>query len=178
MPRPVRLALALAAVTATAACVGPVARQDAVVTTASIAPPAAETPGTSVATWQMPWQISPATVVSEAQEETSLAFVPGTGYVRGTRTALDGLGRPLAAAPGRNRTVEACRTVVTVEARKIGATEVEVVSAGPHRTGRDGRSAGPVDIRITYARPGGYEVRIARMTCIVDRRGGIVDAFT
>ena len=34
----------------------------------------------------------------------------------------------------------------------------------------------PVLMRITYAKPVGYEVREARLTCIVGPKGNIVDA--
>ncbi|KAA2234839.1 hypothetical protein [Salinarimonas soli] len=177
MHRIVSMLPVLAATLAVSACVSPLARQEAPLVTASIAVAAAPTPSESAASWQMPWQISPVTIQSEAREETALAWVPQTGYVRGSRVALASLGRPLVAAEGPNRTVEACRNVVQSEAAKIGAREVEAVSAGPHRRIAGGRYQGPVEMRITYARPGGYEVRMARMTCVVDSGGKIVDAF-
>jgi hypothetical protein len=167
----------LAIALALSACVNPLAGQQGILTTASIATAAAPTPGTSAATWQMPWQISPVTIQSEGRQPTSLAWVPQTGYVRGTPAALASLGRPLAVTPGPNRTVEACREVVESEATKIGAREVEAVSAGPHQRTAEGRYMGPVEMRITYPRPGGYEVRTARMTCVVDSKGKIIDAF-
>jgi len=86
------------------------------------------------------------------------------------------LGSPLETAPGRNRTVEACRAVAWGEAQKLGAREIEAVSAGPDRPNGKGGFVGPVRMRITYARPDGYEVRLADMTCVVDRSGRIVDA--
>lgn len=135
-------------------------------------------PNTSAATWQMPWQLSPMTAASEARgEEGILVYVPQTGYVRGTRTALASLGSPLQKASGPNRTVEACRSVVQSEATKIGARDVEAVSAGAHRRNSKGQYVAPVHMRITYARLGGYEVRDALLTCIVDAKGKIVDAF-
>lgn len=134
---------------------------------------------TSAATWQMPWQISPSGAASAARgEEVILAWVPETGYVRGTRTALASLGQPLPAARGPNLTVEPCRDVVKAEAEKIGARAVEAASAGPHRNTRDGRRFAPVQMRVTYAILGGYEVRETTMTCIIDRNGKIVDAYS
>jgi hypothetical protein len=62
------------------------------------------------------------------------------------------------------------------EAQKLGAREIEAVSAGPDRSNGKGGFVGPVRLRITYARPNGYEVRLADMTCVVDSRGRIVDA--
>jgi hypothetical protein len=176
MNRLARLIPVLVATLALPACVSPFAGGSAL-TTGSIATVAVTTTNESAATWQMPWQVSPITVESEGREPTALAWVPQTGYVRGTPAALASLGRPLAPAPGPNRTVEACRAVVQSEAAKIGARDTEAVSAGPHRRAADGRYAGPVEMRITYPRPGGYEVRSARMTCVVDRQGKIVDAF-
>lgn len=142
--------------------------------------PAAPTsgPNSSAASWQMPWQLSPVTTASvEKGEETVQVYVPETGYVRGTRVAVASIGQPLRQVPGPNRTVDACRDVVRSEASKVGAKEVEAVSAGPQRRDRLGRFIAPVQMRITYARLGEYEVREARLMCIVDGRGKIVDAY-
>lgn len=130
----------------------------------------------SPASWQAPTQISPVATQAAGGEDIVTAYVPQAGEVRGTRAALATLGSPLAAAPGRNRTVEACRAVAWAEAQKLGAKEIEAVSAGPDRPNAKGGFVGPVRMRITYARPDGYEVRLADMTCVVDRRGKIVDA--
>lgn len=139
---------------------------------------AAAAPDSSAATWQMPWQIAPlATVPGRAAEDIMMALVPGTGMVRGTREALANLGTPLRAVPGRNRTVEACRNVVGGEAMKIGAKEVEAVSAGRQHRVRGGKIWAPVRMRITYAGPNGYEVREATMICVTDLRGKILDAY-
>lgn len=139
----------------------------------SIAP----APDTSAATWKMPWQISPIAASQAHGEEIITAWVPQTGYVRGTRSALASVGSPLKQAPGLNRTIQACRDVVQSEAMKLGAREIEAASAGPDRRNDKGQFVGPVRMRITYASPTGYEVRESRMTCIVDARGKIVDAF-
>ena len=88
-------------------------------------------PDTSAATWQMPWQIAPIGPASAAAgEQTILSMVPGTGLVKGTSVALQSIGQPLPEVPGRNRTVETCRAVVTSEASKAGAKQVEAVSMG------------------------------------------------
>lgn len=135
-------------------------------------------PDTSAATWQMPWQIAPIGPASDAAgEQTILSMVPGTGLVKGTPVALQSIGQPLPEVPGRNRTVETCRTVVTSEASKAGAKEVEAVSAGADKTDRKGDYFAPVLFRITYERPMVYEVREAAMICVVNRKGGIVDAY-
>lgn len=124
----------------------------------------------------MPSDVSPVSA-SQAREETIVAYVPQTGFVRGTRSAIASLGRPLEPAPGRNRTVEACREVVKAEAERLGAREIEAVSAGPDRRNEKGQFVGLVRVRITYVGTTGYEVREANMTCVVDRNGKIVDAF-
>lgn len=178
MTRPVPLLVACLAAASVGACVSPVARQEGVTVTGSVAAPSvqvvtAPAPGATTATWQMPAQISP----SGAGSDTTVAWVPGTGFVSGTRPAIETVGRPLVQAPGRNRTVEACRTVVVAEAQKLGATQIEAASAGPDRVERGGRILGPVDVRITYPGTLGYEVRTARMTCVVDPNGRILDAF-
>lgn len=166
------LALALS----TAGCLERSATTSLSVGTVAVAA-APEPPNTSAASWQVPWQISPASTASKAQSEaTVLAYVPNTGYVRGTPEVVASIGVPLTSAPGPNRTVEACRDVVESEASKIGAREVEAASAGPHRRNRKGQYEGPVRMRITYATSNGFEVREATMTCIVDARGKIVDA--
>jgi hypothetical protein len=188
MERMILAGAALAAALSTAGCVdtteavrGNTLAVAAVPTAPAPAPAAAaappEAPNTSAATWRMPWQVSPVSAASQAQgEQTIVSWVPETGYVRGTPRALASLGTPLRAVPGPNRTVDACRGVVESEAMKIGARTVEAASAGPHRRNAQGHYAAPVRMRITYAMPGGFEVREATMTCIVDARGNIVDA--
>ena len=135
-------------------------------------------PDASAATWQMPWQISPiGPAAAAAGEQTILSLVPGTGLVKGTYTALQTIGQPLPETPGRNRTVEVCRATVRGEAIKAGAKEVEATSAGPDRVDRKGEYFAPVLFRLTYDRPFAYEVRQATMICVIDRKGGIVDAY-
>ena len=135
-------------------------------------------PDSSAATWQMPWQISPISSASTAAgEQTILSVVPGTGLVKGTSAALASIGQPLADVPGPNRTIETCRTTVWSEASKQGAKEIEAVSAGPERRDRKGDYFAPVLMRLTYDRPFAYEVRQATLICVVNRSGGIVDAY-
>ncbi len=135
-------------------------------------------PNSSVASWQMPWQLDPISRQSVARgERIARAYVPGTGYVRGTRQALASVGHELPVGPGPNRTVETCRQTVAGEAEKIGAKQVEAVSAGPEHVDAKGHYVAPVLIRVNYARHGGHEVREAVLTCIVDQNDKIVDAF-
>ncbi len=138
----------------------------------------AVTPGTSVASWQMPWQLDPIWPQSVAHGETTTrTYVPGTGYVRGTPTALASVGRPLPKGPEPNHTVETCRQTVAGEAAKFGARQVEAASAGRESIDAKGNYVAPVLIRVNYLRGGHYEVREAVMTCIVDRNEKIVDAY-
>lgn len=142
---------------------------------AAVEPPP---PNASASTWQMPWQIAPLGPTAQAAgEPTILSYVPQTGFVRGTSLALASLGRPLDPAPGQNRTVETCRSVVVGEASKVGAKEIEAASGGAEQRDRQGHYFAPVHFRITYARPGGLEVRESTMTCIVDTGNQIVDAY-
>ena len=135
-------------------------------------------PDTSAATWQMPWQIAPiGPAATAAGEQTVLSMVPGTGLVKGTAAALQTIGQPLPAVPGRNRTVDTCRATVLSEATKAGMKQVEAVSAGADRTDKKGDYFAPVLFRITYERPIVYEVREAAMICVVSRKGAIVDAY-
>ncbi len=135
-------------------------------------------PNSSAGTWQMPWQILPISAAVEAQSQvTELAWVPQTGWVRGTPAALASIGRPLEFASGRNRTVDACRSIVQAEAGKLRAKEVEVFSAGEDKLTKKGEYIAPVRVRITYPNWFGYDVREATMTCIVDRRLQIVNAY-
>lgn len=126
---------------------------------------------------------SPTLPASAASAPTDLGdgeivtrYVAGTGMVRATRQVFAGLGRPLQGQPGPNRTVAACREAALTEAQKLGARDLEAVSAGAERTDRQGRVTAPVMMRITYPVTFGVEIREAVMTCTVDRAGRIVDA--
>jgi hypothetical protein len=110
--------------------------------------------------------------------EEVVTYVPGVGLVRGTRPALAGLAAPLRPARGLNRAVAACREAVRAEAGKLGARSVEAVSAGPEQRNPQGQTVGPVRVRISYERLGGYEVREATMRCVVDRSGKVVGTAT
>ena len=111
------------------------------------------------------------------QDETVLAYHPSLGFVRGTRRVIAGLGRPLEPAPGLNRTVAACRAAVQAEAVKLGAREVEAVSAGPAWTNKQGQVVGPVRVRISYDKGfgifGTHEVREAAVNCAMEPDGRI-----
>jgi hypothetical protein len=126
-------------------------------------------------TLQMPMQIARMDG-EESRQQTVLAYLPNIGFVRGTPEALATVGRPLPVRPGPNRTVEACRAMVEAEAVKLGARQVEAVSAGRERRDVRGRYVGRVLFRITYQRVGSAEVRLATLTCIVDRSGALVAA--
>lgn len=109
--------------------------------------------------------------------ETVRVWTPVAGFVRGTREAIATWGTPLKAAAGMNHTVEACRVTMWGEAEKLGARSIEAVSAGPHRRNRNRERVAPVRMRIIYPRPDGAEVKVATMTCVMNREGRIVNAF-
>src|SRR5215218_293618 len=79
------------------------------------------------------------TVQPRRGEGTVLIYHPRMGFVRGTRSALAGLGAPLEPASGPNNTIEACRAALRAEAGRLGAREVEAVSAGPEHRNRKGQ---------------------------------------
>ncbi|MCJ2095488.1 hypothetical protein MKK67_23745 [Methylobacterium sp. J-072] len=135
-------------------------------------------PSNSPSSWEKPWHLLPMGPDSmPSNEQNILSMVPGTGLVMGTSAALDNIGQPLAAAPGRNRTVEACRNTIMSKASKDGMKDVEAVSVGEDKVDRKGDYFAPVRFRITYEQPMMYEVREATMICIVSRKGEIVDAY-
>ena len=135
-------------------------------------------PNTSAATWQMPWQIRPIVYAERRRRERIVeAFVPKTGQVRGTRIAIATIGMSLRPAPGPNRTVKACRAVVAKEAAKLGAREVEAVSAGPEHLTTSRKFVAPVKFRITYKTRKAYEVRISVLSCVVSRRNKLLNAY-
>jgi hypothetical protein len=111
-------------------------------------------------------------------EDIVRIWVPEAGYIRGTREAVAAWGTPLKADPRPNRTVEACRVMAWGEAEKLGARSVEAVSAGPHHRNPKGEWVAPVRMRVIYPRFDGIEVKVATMTCIMDRENKIVNAFT
>lgn len=137
---------------------------------------------TSAATWQMPWQIRPIGYglrgPGARRERIVQAFVRKIGRVRGTRTAIATIGQPLRPARGPNRAVEACRAAVSREATKLGAREVEAVSAGRERITAARNAVAPVRFRITYKMRKIYEVRLSVLTCLVNRKGNLIDAFS
>ncbi|MET0428832.1 MAG: hypothetical protein ABW026_10080 [Microvirga sp.] len=128
--------------------------------------------------WTMPWQLDPESALSRAQgEQIYTAYIPELGQVRGTRAAISYARAPLNAPAGRNRALEPCRNLIAKEAEKFGAVRVEATSLGPDRRDRSGSVEGPVGIRIFYPATGGVQVRQAALTCKVDARGKVLDAF-
>jgi hypothetical protein len=130
------------------------------------------------AAWRTPPLLDTLVEAARVRGQSSvLVYVPQTGYVTGEPDVIATIGRPLPTVPGRNRTVEPCRDAVFDEASKLGALDVEAVSAGREERDRRGRIFAPVDMRITYKVTGGYELRRATLVCILDRKGRIADAY-
>jgi len=164
-----------------AGCSGPTASRDPA-STASL-PEAPSAP--SVASWGSPPQLARILDAASVRGDKSpIIWVPGIGYVTGAPDVLATIGKPLGTdkvigvARVRNRTVEPCRATVLSEASKLGAIDVEAVPSGPEQQDPKGRIFAPVDMRITYKVPGGYELRRATLTCVVDRTGKILDAYS
>jgi hypothetical protein len=131
-----------------------------------------------VAAWRTPPLLDTQLEAARVRGQPSvLVYVPQIGYVTGEPAVIATIGKPLPAVPGRNRTVEPCRAAVFNEASKLGALDVEAVSAGREQRDRKGRIFAPVDMRITYKVNGGYELRSATLVCILDRKGRIADAY-
>lgn len=132
-------------------------------------------PNSSAASWQLPVQLTPS--YKRNGEDTVVAYVAQTGFVRGRPDVVARIGQPLPAVPGRNRTVQTCRNTVASKAVEIGARDVEAVSVGPDHRDRQGHFTGPVLVRVTYANPDNtFQVVESPMLCTVDRHGGIVNA--
>jgi hypothetical protein len=135
-------------------------------------------PRAGVAVWRTPPLLDTLLEAARVRKQSSvLVYVPQTGYVTGEPDVIATIGKPLPAVAGRNRTVEPCRDAVFTEASKLGALDVEAVSAGHEKRDRRGRIFAPVDMRITYKVNGGYELRRATLVCILDRKGRIADAY-
>jgi hypothetical protein len=162
-----------------AGCSGATASRDPGAT-ASLPEAPTEAPAeASVASWKSPPQLARILDAASVRGDKSpIIWVPGTGYVTGAPDVLATIGQPLAGARGRNRTVEPCRETVLSEASKLGAIGVEAAPLGPEQKDPKGRIFSSVDMRITYKVPGGFELRRATLTCVVDRTGRIVDAYS
>src|SRR5690242_7410648 len=125
-----------------------------------------------------PRQPSAASAPEAPGNEPVVEFRPQLGFVRGTRSALATLGSPLKPARGPNRTVAPCRAAAWAEAAKLGARNIEAVSAGRARLNKKGQFVGRVRMRIMYQKLLGYEVRESTMTGVVDRAGNVVGGAT
>ncbi len=129
----------------------------------------------SAASWQLPVQLTPS--YKRNGEDTVVAYVPQSGFVRGRPEAVSRIGKPLPSVPGVNHTVQTCRNTVASKAVEIGGRDVEAVSAGPDHLDAKGHYTGPVLVRVTYANPDNtYQVVESPLLCTVDRKGKIVDA--
>ena len=123
-------------------------------------------------------QPSTASAPEATGDKPVVEFRPQLGFVHGTRSVLATLGSPLKPARGPNRTVAPCREAAWAEAAKLGARNIEAVSAGPAQLNKKGQFVGRVRMRIIYQKLLGYEVRESTMTCVVDRAGKVVGGAT
>jgi hypothetical protein len=132
-------------------------------------------PNSSAASWQLPIQLTPS--YKRNGEDTVVAYVAQTGFVRGRPDVVARIGQPLPTIEGKNRTVQTCRNTVASKAVEIGGRDVEAVSAGPDHRDAQGHFEGPVLVRVTYAnRDNTFQVVESSLLCTVDRHGGIVNA--
>jgi hypothetical protein len=108
-----------------------------------------------------------------AADEVSL-YREGIGFIRGTRAAVAAYQQPLPDVAKRDvAAATACRDALVPAATALGASDVLAGGAGPSRRTRDGISV-PLEMRILYKGPVGYEVRQATVTCDLDRDGQVV----
>jgi hypothetical protein len=70
--------------------------------------------------------------------------------------------------------VTKCGEVLEARARRLGAVDVRVSSAGSEVRGRNGGVV-PINARIEYARKGQRQVRQARVGCRVNTEGQVVE---
>lgn len=116
---------------------------------------------------------APAENSATPSQEAVSAYFDDMGFVRGNPQDLGTLKTPLESKPGRNSFVAACRQAVQNAAASLGATRIEVVSAGPQKRVRDGYEA-PVEVRVLYPGLLDSEVRHSTLTCRTDRRGNVL----
>jgi hypothetical protein len=126
--------------------------------------------------WKMPSQLTPAGT-ERGGEPLVRAYVPGSGWVRGTQRAVDGIGRPLEGDTGPNRTLAACVTAVHSQAGPARAKSVEHAVLSPERKRKDGNYESTVLFRIVYPSFAGYDVREQALVCVTKADGSIVDAY-
>jgi hypothetical protein len=117
----------------------------------------------------------PAALAPLGERAGQVRDVPGIGPVRGLPTEFARLVQPIYARPGTpTPVVQACRQGIVAAARPYGVVRVDAASAGAARRGPGGDLIAPVEMRMVYARAGGYEARQARVTCRIDARTGRV----
>jgi hypothetical protein len=108
-----------------------------------------------------------------AADEVSM-YREGMGFIRGTRAAVAAYQQPLPDLANRDvAAATACRDALVPAATALGASDVLAGGAGPSRRNRGGTSV-PLEMRILYKGPVGYEVRQATVTCDLDRTGQVV----
>jgi hypothetical protein len=143
-------------------------------TTGSFAYGSDEQPIDASMTQYMPWQLGPSSNKTKAAHDEPIVSVAvsGWGLVKGRADVLASFPAPLAPAPGRNRTVEACQQQAETAAPKYNpAVRVEAASVRPERRLANGGYQGQVRLRIIYSRSDFHEVREAVLECSTTERG-------
>ena len=70
--------------------------------------------------------------------------------------------------------VRTCRDAIEAAATEFGDVHVQAKSAGTPRELAGGNLSAPLQVRVQYARPGGPEIRQARIKCQLDATGRVV----
>jgi hypothetical protein len=71
--------------------------------------------------------------------------------------------------------LSACRESIAAQTQPLGATWIDVASAGTPIYLLDGGTEAPIETRITYEHDNQVQVRQARVTCRLDDQGGVVE---
>jgi hypothetical protein len=82
--------------------------------------------------------------------------------------------RPAPAAQASSDALAKCSDVLTAQAQRLGAVDVNVSSAGSELRARNGSLVLPIDARIEYARRGKRNVRQAQVTCRISPDGQVI----
>jgi hypothetical protein len=69
----------------------------------------------------------------------------------------------------------ACRESIAARTQPLGATWIDVASAGNPVHLLDGGTGAPIETRITYEHDNKVQVRQARVTCRLDEEGRVVE---
>ena len=111
----------------------------------------------------------------EVIEEPELEILPERRpYLPKRERARVAPQRPAPASRASSRALAKCSDVLTAQAQRLGAVDVNVSSAGSELRARNGSVVLPIDARIEYARRGERNVRQAQVTCRISPDGQVI----